>query len=65
MEELQNGPCAPFEAESQPGVEAARVIPQEVWQCHKEEIKRLKLDQKLTLAKIRELMEAKHGLQAT
>lgn len=67
MDGLQNGPDAPYEgeADAQPGVDAARVIPQEVWERHRKEIKRLKLNHKLRLAQIRELMEVNHGLQAT
>jgi hypothetical protein len=67
MDGLQNGPAAPYEggADTQPGVDAARVIPQEVWERHMKEIKRLKLNQKWRLAQIRELMEVNHGFQAT
>lgn len=67
MDGLQNGPDVLYEgeADAQPGVDAARVVPQEVWERHRKEIKHLKLNQKLRLAQIRELMEMNHGLLAT
>jgi hypothetical protein len=61
----QNRRGAPCEADAQPGVDAARVIAPEVWESHRKVIKRLKLDRKLRLATIRELMELDHEFQAT
>lgn len=62
---LQNGQGARCEAEAQPGVDAPRVIPPEVWESHRKVIKRLKLEWKLRLATIKEFMESNHEFQAT
>lgn len=65
MAAIQNRPGAPCEAEPQPGVESVRSIPQKDWIKHRPELRRLKLEEKLRLAQIRELMATNHNFEAT
>jgi hypothetical protein len=65
MDAIQNRPGAPCEAGPQPGVESARVISQTDWNSHKPVLRCLKLERKLRLAKIKELMATDYDFEAT
>lgn len=53
------------EADLEPNLETARVIPQKTWNAHRREITELYIQEETSLADLRKLMEDKYNLKAT